>query len=425
VDGDMLSDFLVSRQAVVELYLGTGAGSSTLSQSIPVSSPYPTPAVSDIDGDGDGDILLFGSSFTVLRNNAGTFVPVSSTTINFNGPTCVRTADIDGDGDLDVLAAVAGTSSQSRVFVNDGTGNFAPAVVGPSGGEWPEFELGDLDGDGDVDLVNMGTLPAAVRVFTNDGSGSFTLSSTIPVRESRAIELADVDGDGDQDVVASARAGVIHVLRNRGNATFETPSNTDAFTRFASADSLTIGDFDGDGRNDAFVNLDGGLRFVPNTSDCGVGSPFCSGDGSGTACPCGNASPVGSQQGCRTSFGVGAELRASGNPSVANDTLLLEAWNLPPSTTVLFYQGTARVNAGNGAVFGDGLRCAGGTVKRLGTQHASNGIALHPHANGISISQAGATGVGTYQYQAWVRDPAAFCTSATYNLTNGLEVLWH
>ncbi len=427
LNGDLLSDFLVSGQSALDIYLGTGAGSSTLSQSIPVSSPgYATPAVGDLDGDGDADIVLVGSAFTVLRNNAGTYVPTSSTTINFLGPTCVRLADVDGDGDTDVLAAVAGTSSQERVFLNDGTGNFAPFAPGPMGGEWPEFELADLDGDGDLDLVNTNTFPPTVRIHLNDGQGNFTLTSTIPVRESRAIEIADLDGDGDQDIVAVARfTGLIQVLRNRGNATFEAPSSTDLFTRMSASDSLAIGDFDGDGRPDALVNLDGGLRFVPNTTDCGVGAPFCFGDGSGTGCPCGNASTTGSQQGCVTSVGVGAELRASGNPSIAMDTLLLEAWNLPPNAPVLFFQGTSRVNAGNGVVFGDGLRCTGGTLKRLGTQQALNGIAMHPGAGDLSISQSGATTVGTYDYQTWFRDPTLFCTSATYNLTNGLEVLWH
>src|SRR4029079_17831326 len=103
-------------------------------------------------------------------------------------------------------------------------------------------------------------------------------------------------------------------------------------------------------------------------NDLTTGTGFCFGDGSGTACPCGNNSAPGSKAGCLNSFGQGAVLSASGAASVANDSVVLLASGMPASTSALFFQGTSPQTGGAGAVFGDGLRCANGTVVRLKTK---------------------------------------------------------
>src|SRR5207344_3206479 len=96
------------------------------------------------------------------------------------------------------------------------------------------------------------------------------------------------------------------------------------------------------------------------------GTPYCFGDGTATACPCGNAGTTGN--GCASSVNAsGANLAGSGTASIAADTFVLTGTGMP-NGSALYFQGTARVAAGAGAVFGDGLRCAGGTVIRLGTK---------------------------------------------------------
>ncbi len=149
-------------------------------------------------------------------------------------------------------------------------------------------------------------------------------------------------------------------------------------------------------------------------------APYCFGDGSGTACPCGNASPAGAEQGCLNSLGLGGELRATGFAEIGADTLDFRASNLAANATVLFFQGTSATSA----TFGDGLRCVGGSVRRLGTRTASGGTAQFPPA-GTTISQAGMAATGsTLRYQAWYRNSAAFCTPSTFNLTNALSIAW-
>lgn len=154
-------------------------------------------------------------------------------------------------------------------------------------------------------------------------------------------------------------------------------------------------------------------------------SSYCSGDGSGTACPCGNQSVPGQDQGCLHSFGSGAALRGVGTPSVAADTLVLTCSNLPATTTGLFFQGNALVSSGAGTAFGDGLRCAGGFVVRLAAKTAVLGVMTYPEVGDAPISVRGSAPANWPRYyQAWYRNSASFCTSSAFNLSQGLAVLW-
>jgi hypothetical protein len=156
-----------------------------------------------------------------------------------------------------------------------------------------------------------------------------------------------------------------------------------------------------------------------------AGASFCAGDGSATACPCGNASAVGAGQGCLNSTGIGARLTETGSSSVSNDTLVLSCNGLPASTSVLFFQGTLQQSGGSGSLFGDGLRCVTGTVLRLHTVVASNGVATWPQGGGASISVTGLVPANSVRhYQAWYRNAMPFCTSSTFNLSQGLSVSW-
>jgi choice-of-anchor B domain-containing protein len=158
-------------------------------------------------------------------------------------------------------------------------------------------------------------------------------------------------------------------------------------------------------------------------ASCAGASTFCAGDGTASACPCGNFGASGA--GCASSGGIGGTLGASGTPSVAADTLVLSAGSLPPTASVLFFQGTTQVNGGLGAAFGDGLSCAGGMVVRLATRFASSGSASYPEAGDAAISVKGTVPAGASRaYQAWYRNTAPFCTTSTFNLTNGVAVSW-
>jgi hypothetical protein len=149
----------------------------------------------------------------------------------------------------------------------------------------------------------------------------------------------------------------------------------------------------------------------------------CFGDGSGTQCPCGNTGGAG--EGCANSTGLGAILSGTGTPSVTADTLVLSVTQGKPSQPILFFQGINFINSGNGNVFGDGLRCCGGDVKRLevSTMDASGSVSTT-----ATLSVRGSVSAGsTYCNQGWYRDPSGAggspC-STFFNLTNGLSVTW-
>jgi hypothetical protein len=155
------------------------------------------------------------------------------------------------------------------------------------------------------------------------------------------------------------------------------------------------------------------------------GSGFCFGDGSGTACPCGNAGHVGFGQGCDNSEGHPARLTALGVASIAHDTLVLRAAGMTTTTFAVFMQATAKDNGGAGSVSGDGLSCISGTSLVVGSKPGSNGVALYPHAGDPAVSVVGGVTAGaTRYYQAWYRDAASFCTASSLNTTNGYQVVW-
>lgn len=158
-----------------------------------------------------------------------------------------------------------------------------------------------------------------------------------------------------------------------------------------------------------------------------TGIPYCFGDGSGAACPCGNTGASG--HGCANAQrSGGARLVAFGTPRVAEDDLTLGLSGLPsPGTAVLYFQGTQALAGGQGVAFGDGLRCAGGAVERLGVTLAApdGNLFPNPAASGrLSVLGELPAAGGTRYYSAWYRDTASFCTGATWNLSNGVEILW-
>jgi hypothetical protein len=151
-----------------------------------------------------------------------------------------------------------------------------------------------------------------------------------------------------------------------------------------------------------------------------AGTEFCPGDGSGTACPCGNESAPGAGQGCMNGTGQGAVLTAAGSNSAGADDLLFTGSNLLPAQPALLFAGLNAVAGGSGVTFGDGLRCAGGSVVRLGVK-IPNGSG---QANwGPGLGATGGWGSGDIRrFQGWYRNPGTSPCGFNFNLSNGYEV---
>lgn len=113
-------------------------------------------------------------------------------------------------------------------------------------------------------------------------------------------------------------------------------------------------------------------------------------------------------------------LVSTGSSSVSADDLGIDASNLLPGQPALLFAGDNALNGGDGLPFGDGLRCVGGNVERLGVRQ--------PDAQGAAswgpgiASQGGLCAGQTKRFQVWYRDPVGSPCGAGFNLSHGLEV---
>ncbi len=159
---------------------------------------------------------------------------------------------------------------------------------------------------------------------------------------------------------------------------------------------------------------------IAGPAEPGVAFCFCD---SGNA-PCGNGGTAGN--GCANGADAnGANLTGSGTALVGNDSVVLSASGLTPNQPGLYFQGLNAVNGGAGVVFGDGIRCAGGGVIRLGVRVASATGTSDTSGLAQAISVKGAVAPGDLRhYQLWYRDPAGSPCGALFNLSNGYSIQW-
>jgi hypothetical protein len=132
----------------------------------------------------------------------------------------VDLGDLDGDGDLD--AFVANNNGQAnRVYTNDGTGTFTDSGQALGGSDSYGVALGDVDRDGDLDAFVANGAGEPNLVYLNDGSGSFTDSGqALGSSYTDGVALGDVDRDGDLDALIANYGGSRdnRVWRNTGGS---------------------------------------------------------------------------------------------------------------------------------------------------------------------------------------------------------------
>lgn len=221
-------------------------------------------ALADLDGDGDLDVvtanpvLSFGGEHVSVLLNAGDGTLAAPLTLDPLGPASLaEVGDVDGDGDPDIVAALSGGTETIAVFLNDGTATFSPAVrygtytAGPG-----RLLLRDIDGDADVDALIASAGIGEIAVLRNLGGGAFAdaaLSAYATQAYTADAAVADLDGDSDVDVVAVAALSSEPpaILWNQGDGTFGTPQPFS--TVLAGVFSVGAGDVDADGDQDLVV----------------------------------------------------------------------------------------------------------------------------------------------------------------------------
>ena len=153
------------------------------------------------------------------------------------------------------LEYVASTSSVS-VLLGKGDGTFAAKTDYPVGDGAYALALGDVDGDGDLDIVTANDQAGTVSVLLGKGDGTFAAKADYPTGSGpRAPMIGDFDGDGKADLaVFNRKAGTVSVLLGKGDGTFAAKVDTvtlgDATSAMASA---AAGDLNADGKLDLVV----------------------------------------------------------------------------------------------------------------------------------------------------------------------------
>ena len=246
----------------------------------------PTVAVADLNGDRRPDLVQiepvspsgvswFWSQSTndrrELERQPGTYTLEAA-------PTEVKAEDVDGDGDLDLAFIENGLQWIENL---DGLGSFDDARVIPVEGA-QYFEFGDVDSDGDKDLIVLGfsIIPSLVDVWWHaniNGKGDFGAAESIAhLGDFRVtpkdLAIDDLDGDDDIDIVTvvhfdDGQGSRIQTFANDGSGSFSEPRQVEVapgckFT--CSSLSISIGDVDGDADVDIVVLDRRGLAWNEN-----------------------------------------------------------------------------------------------------------------------------------------------------------------
>lgn len=266
-DGD-LDAFVVDWDKAGDVWLNDGSGNFADSGQTLGSGDCWDVALGDLDGDGDLDAFTAqNEANTVWSNDGGTFTDTGQR-LGEGITTGISLGDLDGDGDLDALAG--GWREPAKVWINDGgVQGGIPGTFTDSGQALTskyltihDLDLGDLDGDGDLDAI---LVPSGDdnEIWLNNGGiqegtiGTFSDSGQrLPGPPDNGVALGDLDGDGDLDAfVATAHPGD-RVWLNDGGLQGGTPGLlTDSGLRLGDMYSAeaALGDLDGDGDLDAFV----------------------------------------------------------------------------------------------------------------------------------------------------------------------------
>ncbi|MEM7201542.1 MAG: VCBS repeat-containing protein [Planctomycetota bacterium] len=281
--------------ADIDLLFGHGYGSPELHENdgtgrfepnptaLPAIGPGYTWAMAAFDAEGDGDVdVVLAQGLDAVASDPQNRLLVNDGTGAFTDATAARmpvdavdsadvvVVDVDDDGDPDLVFAnridSAAATVPNALYLNDGSGQFVDATASHlplDAARSAGVAAGDVDGDGDPDLV-FGNFAEPDVVYLNDGAGRYADASAawMPTEwlNTSAVALVDVDADADLDLVAALGTGdlpgpsSIEVGRNRvylndGSTLVETAGELVGQEARVPA-TAAVADFDGDGALD-------------------------------------------------------------------------------------------------------------------------------------------------------------------------------
>ena len=273
LDGDHLPDILVSNNSIqtlpsLSVFRGNGDGTFANGARSDVGGRPIGLAVIDADRDGFPDLAVTSSTSLVLDlyfgRGDGTFrgQNIAMTTTGSIGD--VAMGDLNGDGHPDLITLNSDFfNRQLLVALGRGDGTFGPAIGYPATAQGLRVTMGDLDRDGNLDVVTSGTVVTPINdmssswlnqisVFYGRGDGTFDPELVMTVdNQPTDVCVVDVDGDGRVDIVTGQGTGAIDVIRALGGRTFASPVSI--ATPTVGALQIASADFNRDGKPDIAV----------------------------------------------------------------------------------------------------------------------------------------------------------------------------
>ncbi len=229
--------------------LDSAAGSGTFQAAITSGTAVASPlGPVDLNGDGKDDLVGIGNLTTEfiysLSNGDGTF---SGNSINVgNTINEVTYGDFDNNGTIDIAASYTSTAG-TKIYSNDGSGNFTLVQTMSQGGN--NMQAADINGDGILDLVTTAT--TNVNVKYGNGDGTFQSQQTVIAHGSTlsSVGIGDFNGDGKTDIAVSDTSGsnVVTAYRNNGNSSF---SSLGTMSVAGASYNLKVADMNLDGYDD-------------------------------------------------------------------------------------------------------------------------------------------------------------------------------
>ena len=275
LNGDGKPDLMVvnnTSPGTVTVLLNAGNGTFAAPSAYSVGNNPSGVVAADLNNDGFPDLVVTNktdSTVSVLLSNGnGTFLPATSVTVP-SSPLAITAGDFNGDSNQDVAVIANG---QVDVLYGNGSGGFTTQAPFSCGSTPGAIVSGDFNKDGKLDLAVADAFPSnnGAAVLLNTGTGAFASPVFYNVGAApSAIAVGDVNGDGNLDIVTADggfAANYTSVMLGNGDGTFGRVTNWVADQQPV---GIAIGDFNGDQKQDLVVanSKSNDLSFLTGNND--------------------------------------------------------------------------------------------------------------------------------------------------------------